>query len=274
MARKQGELPTEARELAETVAVTIEDEVNFEFAKRTETMIEAPATIRKGLYGIDFLGGFSYLGGRETHLRNIASIGRFCSIASNVVSGQPEHPTDFLSAHPLFQGGFRWPQAKPLHRGNAAMVEKSRLELDDRMQKRFGKIAIGNDVWIGEGVFIRRGVTIGDGAVVAARSVVMKDVEPYAIVGGSPARLIRHRFNPDVIEELLRLSWWNYGVSALADADFTDIRQAIATIDRNIGSGAAELYQAPLFSIDQDEAIGLWSYDHESARLIPYAENG
>ena len=73
-----------------------------------------------------------------------------------------------------------------------------------------GDIVIGNDVWIGYGAVIMAGVTIGDGAIIGTRAVVTKDVEPYSIVGGSPAKEIRKRFAPDVIERLMELQWWDW----------------------------------------------------------------
>lgn len=76
--------------------------------------------------------------------------------------------------------------------------------------KRKGQIIIENDVWIGSGATIMNGVTIHNGAVIAAKSVVTKDVPPYAIVGGSPAKIIRYRFPEDVIGKLLQISWWNW----------------------------------------------------------------
>lgn len=76
--------------------------------------------------------------------------------------------------------------------------------------KRKGQIIIQNDVWIGRGVTIMGGVTVHNGAVVAANSVVTKDVEPYSIVGGNPARIIRYRFDPNVISKLLSIQWWNW----------------------------------------------------------------
>ncbi len=73
-----------------------------------------------------------------------------------------------------------------------------------------GDIVIGNDVWIGYEAVILQGVTIGDGAIIGARAVVTRDVEPYAIVGGVPAKTIRRRFEPETVEALLRLCWWNW----------------------------------------------------------------
>ena len=94
--------------------------------------------------------------------------------------------------------------------------------------KRKGQILIGNDVWIGDGVTILGGVRIGDGAVVAAEAVVTKDVPPYAIVAGNPARVIKYRFPQDVIEKLERIAWWNWSSEKLA-ACKEDMRGDVAT---------------------------------------------
>ncbi|MCZ2403448.1 CatB-related O-acetyltransferase, partial [Paenarthrobacter sp. Z7-10] len=82
---------------------------------------------------------------------------------------------------------------------------------------------IGNDVWIAQNVSINSGVTIGDGAVIASNSVVTKDVAPFTIVGGNPARLIRQRFNDDQIEMLSELAWWDYEPNAFIHLDVTNI---------------------------------------------------
>ncbi len=94
-----------------------------------------------------------------------------------------------------------------------------------------GDTVVGNDVWIGAGVTVMPGVHIGDGAIIAAHSVVTKDVAPYAIVGGNPARLIRKRFGDDLIDYLLRIKWWDWppekifaNLDALCSADLNRIR--------------------------------------------------
>lgn len=248
----------------EALGVEIEENVSFGINQLAEIFLEPPLLVRRGVYDVGFIGAFSYLGGRETLLRHIGMIGRFCAIASNVIAGDSEHPTDFLSPNPIFARSFQWPQLEAFRAANREMTEKSARLAYDYTDGRFTRIEIGNDVWIGEGAFIRRGVSIGDGAIVAARSVVTRDVPPYAIVGGSPARLIRYRFEPAVVEELTRLAWWKYGLSALHDVDFTDVHQALSVIDRNIESGRAEAYETPLVRIDEAGSATRWRYDPDS----------
>jgi hypothetical protein len=86
---------------------------------------------------------------------------------------------------------------------------------------------IGNDVWIGQDVSILRGLTIGDGAVIAASAVVTKDVPPFAIVGGNPARFIRWRFQPDIIEALTELRWWRYDWPTFNHIDLSQITSSV-----------------------------------------------
>jgi NDP-sugar pyrophosphorylase family protein len=79
-----------------------------------------------------------------------------------------------------------------------------------------GDVTIGNDVWIGSGATIMSGVNVGHRAVIGANSCVTRDVEPYAIVAGNPARLIRHRFAPAIVEQLLQIGWWNWSDAQIA----------------------------------------------------------
>ena len=123
-------------------------------------------------------------------------IGSFCSIAGNVdifVGYQGRHPLDFISTYPL---NMLFPKFKSTGRSRAFPPNLS--------------VVVGNDVWIGRDSLIMAGVTIGDGAVVGARSLVNKDVPPYAIVGGSPARIIKYRFDEQTVAQLLALRWWDW----------------------------------------------------------------
>ncbi len=130
-------------------------------------------------------------------------IGRYCSIGNHVHVVRGRHPSrDWVSTAPCFfserkQSGFTY-------------AKQQRFEefkwLDE---KKKICIEIGNDVWIGDHVLIMEGVRIGDGAIIAAGAVVVKDVEPYAIVGGNPAHLIRYRFSEEDMEYLKALKWWD-----------------------------------------------------------------
>jgi virginiamycin A acetyltransferase len=123
-------------------------------------------------------------------------IGRFCAIATGVkfIMNGANHKLDGIATYPFPIMGGGWEEAMPLL-----------MNLPHR-----GDTIIGNDVWLGYEALILPGVTIGDGAVVATRAVVTKDVPPYAIVAGNPARVVRTRFAPEVIERLLRLRWWDW----------------------------------------------------------------
>jgi acetyltransferase-like isoleucine patch superfamily enzyme len=128
-------------------------------------------------------------------------IGKFCSIADNaVIFLGGEHHVDFVTTYPFshffeFAHGFT---------GTHPRVK--------------GDITIGNDVWIGQEAFILSGVTVGDGAVIGARAVVAKDVKPYSVVVGNPARHLRFRVDEDLIEDLLALAWWDWPIEKIAEA--------------------------------------------------------
>jgi acetyltransferase-like isoleucine patch superfamily enzyme len=118
-------------------------------------------------------------------------IGKFCSIADNVrILLGGEHNYRFVSTYPFDNLLIRFKELGPT-------------------VKTKGDVTIGNDVWIGYGAIILSGVTIGDGAVVGAGAVVAKDIRPYAIVAGNPAKLLKYRFNKYVIQRLLWEKWWD-----------------------------------------------------------------
>lgn len=134
---------------------------------------------------------------------NKIKVGRFCSLGQNIKNGIARHPSSvFVSSHPCFfspdkQAGFTFSDES---------VFEEHLYIDD--EKNF-HLQIGNDVWIGNDVTLFDGITIGDGAIIANGAIVTKDVAPYSIIGGVPAKLIKMRFKESQILFLRQFKWWN-----------------------------------------------------------------
>ena len=141
------------------------------------------------------LGDYSYLG--PGCMIAAAQIGRFCAIAAQVRIGAPNHPLDRPSQH-------RFTYCPEYYTADA------QRDHDFFRQRRADRVLIGNDVWIGHAVIVMPGVKVGDGAVLAAGAVVTRDVAPYTIVGGVPARQIRERFNRTIAAQLSQIAWWNW----------------------------------------------------------------
>lgn len=155
-------------------------------------------------------GTGSYVGSRSVLTR--CSVGSYCSLASHVSLIAGAHPAErFVSTSPSF---YSVTPANGLALTGRNLFEEYRYTDPER---RF-LAEIGNDVWVASHVQILQGVRLGTGCIAAAGSVITRDVEPYAIVGGVPARLIRHRFPPEIIRRLLALRWWEKSAEELQSA--------------------------------------------------------
>jgi acetyltransferase-like isoleucine patch superfamily enzyme len=138
------------------------------------------------------MGRHSYL--QEGSLLFKTDVGNFCSLGMRAAIGLPGHALEYVSSHPAF-----FPEATPLVETFVAAVETACTH----------RTNVDHDVWIGHGAVVMQGVSLGTGCVIGAGAVVTKDVEPYMIVGGVPARSIRKRFPEDVCQGLLETRWWD-----------------------------------------------------------------
>lgn len=148
-----------------------------------------------------FINSYTYLG--KYCIINNTFIGKFCSIAQGLSCGSGNHPTDLISTSPLFYSS-----------SLNCEITFSHIELYGGNPTTH----IGHDVWIGANVFVKSGITIGNGAIVAAGAIVMKDVTPYSIVGGVPAKEIRKRYTNEDIAILENIQWWNWPEEHLREA--------------------------------------------------------
>lgn len=155
---------------------------------------------RKSIVLCTKLGRYSYMGSNCVFTNS--KIGRFCSISSNVKIITGKHPSSvFVSTHPVFYSAN--------HPTGNTFVKENLFEEFERTAN--GKdIEIGNDVWIGRNVLLMGGISIGDGAIIAAGSIVTKDVEPFTIVAGIPAKVVRRRFNDEDCCKLQNIKWWEW----------------------------------------------------------------
>ena len=144
------------------------------------------------------IGSYTYLG--KNNKLDRVSIGKFCSIGSNIKILDSTHPTrEFVSTSPVFYSTLR--------QCGTTFVTKEKFE--EHLSGGDSKLIIGNDVWIGDDVTFMAGITIGDGAIIGTGALVTKDVPPFSICGGIPAKVIRYRFTQEQIDFLQTLKWWN-----------------------------------------------------------------
>lgn len=181
----------------------------------SNTILEAPCSLKWTTYEHSLkLGAFSY---QVSGYCCAADIGRYCSFGEEVQIGRQDHPMTWASTSPAFYLGSKM---FDLSAGFSGASDYKSYKLNNSAPATSAKITrIGNDVWIGHGALIRAGVTIGDGAVIAAMSVVTKDVPPYAVVAGNPAGIKKFRLPPVLISGYLRVKWWRFAPWQLSHLD-------------------------------------------------------
>lgn len=195
-----------------------------------DSTFELPVCIQANLAHMNTIniGAFTGIyGGRIGH----CTIGRYCSIAPGVDIASDQHPIDWLSSSmvqyvPNLHGWGDW-----LNRNGFNYVPPNNHFISN------SPVHIGSDVWIGQGVFIKSGVHIGHGAIIAAHSVVINDIPPYAIAVGIPAKVKKFRFSDEIIKRLIEIEWWKYNIHYIEKIDFSNIENALSILESKIAEG-------------------------------------
>jgi hypothetical protein len=190
---------------------------------KNQILIEPFATMPKR----QFLSmkAFSYC---YSHLGQATKIGRYCSVSWSSSTLGVGHPMDFISTH-VFT--FRGYYTNDIKRRLGASSDPKPFAAER------GGVTIGNDVWIGQNVLLQQGITIGNGAVVAAGAVVTKNVPPYAIVAGVPARIIKYRFDEQLAARAQAIAWWQYSPDSFEGLSVDNPHSFLDGLEKKIQSG-------------------------------------
>lgn len=194
------------------------------------------------------IGAFTFFNASGMTSVYRSRLGRYSQIGESSIIGPPEHPMDWFSNHPF---AFTRPDHIP---SMYEFEDFARLAPDAQESPAWAdnerETVIGHEAYIGAGSFVKRGVTIGDGAVIGARSVVTRDVPPYTIAVGSPARVVKDRFAPRITERLMDLQWWRYDLAPWKKhVNFAQVEATLEFFEEKAANGQLELLRPESFQV-------------------------
>lgn len=231
--------------------------------KVEEGAVLVPPVRLYGVVNVDkksSVGKYSYIGTGSYIVE--CDIGNYCSIARGVEVGARQHPLTMLSSHPFQYNGEHFKKQPGYHIRTVPQPPREKRQT-----------VVGSDVWIGTKAVIQGGVMVGTGAVVGSSSVVTRDVRPYAIVAGSPAKEIRRRFDDETVERLLSSKWWMLDPVDMNGIDFNDVHAALDALEARIEGLKTKVHQAlggDLKTIAMSKVGILW-FDVEKSYADPEA---
>jgi len=212
-------MPIEEFSIHTETEMLLQDKIRIEaFSSIINTRMEGCSKVSKHTTISNSCIGKYFAIGLYSFMQRVKS-GRYVTIGSRVSIGAFSHPTNWLSTLEFQFRDSTYFYGDTLSKSSQKSIQPYIIET-----------TIGSDVWIADNVFIRTGVEVGTGAIIGAGSVVVKDVQPYSIVAGNPAKHIRYRFNQNTIHKLLASKWWQLDIADLEGLEFDNVEKALTQI--------------------------------------------